>query len=279
MTRSSDVHNWNDLIAGYALGNLTLAETKALQQLLKTDPKLTEELTIHEDLANLLPLTLQGTTPAPRLKKSIMQAAIESANTAQHVNPSIVADIPKVQPSHKRKIGWQWMVAGLGACAIIGLGWQNLSLRQQVGAYASLEQQLAQAEQDLQRLRTRLDSSDAVVASLRQPNVMTFSMTGAESSTASSGVLLAIPGRSNLVLVSHELPELTESQIYRFWAVTEDASTPVYCGQFRHDNTGTARWQSPNVVCSQDPVQVMVTLDAPEDPISTAGPVILEGEV
>ncbi|QYO64288.1 hypothetical protein [Leptolyngbya sp. 7M] len=44
MTRSARPDNWQDLIAGYALGNLSPEEAEALQQLLSEHPELAEEV-------------------------------------------------------------------------------------------------------------------------------------------------------------------------------------------------------------------------------------------
>jgi hypothetical protein len=87
--------------------------------------------------------------------------------------------------------------------------------------------------------------------------------------------LLAKPGDRNLTLVAQALPKLPKNQIYRLWAVATPSVPPMYCGQFRQDDSGKAQWVAPNVACSKNPFQLLITLDEPSDPITSAGPLVM----
>ncbi|MEL6555394.1 MAG: anti-sigma factor [Cyanobacteria bacterium J06621_11] len=91
--------------------------------------------------------------------------------------------------------------------------------------------------------------------------------------------LLAKAGEREIVFVAQSLPQLSSEQIYRLWAVADEDSEPMYCGQFRQDDSGTARWEAPDAACTNAPAQLLITLDAPDDLITSAGPLVLQSEM
>jgi anti-sigma-K factor RskA len=73
--------NWQELVAGYALGDLSPEEAEELQRLLANNPNLTVEVASLQEVLALMPYALPQQEPSAQLRNSIL-AAVE-------VNPVI----------------------------------------------------------------------------------------------------------------------------------------------------------------------------------------------
>lgn len=283
---TSDPHpDWHDLLAGYALGNLSSEERATLKKLLAKQPELKAEILAYQETLALVPYALD---PQP-LPDSLEDAIIASAQqTNRFVQPSTTPPL-KRQP-RRRHYRWYTLLAAALLIAVIGT--DNYRLRQQQVTIqaqltnAQVEQQVLQTEKEI--LQTKLDTVETQLAEsnfesvldiLRQPNALVYSLEGTDNASMSSGSLLTLPNHSEVQLVSHNLPVLPSGQVYRLWSVATETSAPMFCGQFNNTEVGNVQWTVPDALCNAKPVKVIITVDAVIDPPVPKGPAVLTGEI
>ena len=76
--------NWETLLTGYVLGDLSPEEAAVVKQYLETYPQLTAEVESLQATLALFPLSLPKTKPSENLREQILQAAeTDLLNTAQ----------------------------------------------------------------------------------------------------------------------------------------------------------------------------------------------------
>ncbi|MBE9012408.1 anti-sigma factor [Pseudanabaenaceae cyanobacterium LEGE 13415] len=262
MTRANDDPNPTDLAAGYILDDLSPEEVDRLDQALAESSTIAQEITSFQEAFALLPYDTPMVEPSPRLKQKILSAAIQSA-----------AKPPNVVPLASRN--WKrWVPAistGIAAVAVAALG----QLAQQSQQTIALQRQLEATNTEIAQLRSELQTNRETIARLSQPDTQVYSLVSATSNRATARVLANKSDRT-VTLVAQDLPKLSNNQIYRLWAVSASSSAPTYCGQFRQDDTGKAQWVAPNAICTKTPSRLLITLDAPSDPITSAGPLVMK---
>jgi anti-sigma-K factor RskA len=274
MTRSTNQPNPTDLVAGYVLNDLSPEEADRLHQALAETPALQAEIAAFTEAFALLPYDMPIVEPSPHLKSKIINAAAQSIRPAAQTPPSNVIPI-------KRRTWKQWYPAistGIAAVAVTALGLNQLQLRQQSQQTIALQQQIEATNTELTNLRSQLQANQGTIARLTQPGTQTYALTSAtpqNNPRPATARLFAKPGDRTVTLVTQDLPKLQNDRIYRLWAVAHAKATPTYCGEFRQNDSGTAQWTAPNVACTQNPAQLLITLDAPTDPTTSAGPLIL----
>lgn len=141
-------HKLQQLLAGYALGNLTPTEAARVKQLLKHNPALVAELQTLQSTLAVVPLSLPHALPSPQLEQKILQAA----QTA----PQAAPPTPPIPPAKSRTWPW-WTVGGVTAILLAGLGLETYRLRQSLAAAQlenqALTEQLTLTQATLQQLQ------------------------------------------------------------------------------------------------------------------------------
>jgi anti-sigma factor RsiW len=286
MTRPTDNPNPIDLAAGYILDDLSPEEAMRLNQALAETPALHGEIAAFGEAFALLPYDMPLHAPSAGLKAKILSAATQSiapsqATPASNVVP-MVSDRPEVIGSSRRT--WQrWIPAistGIAAVSIATIGLNQVQLSRQSQQTIALQQQLDATNTKLEGLQRELKASQSTIAILTQPGSQTYALAGKtanpQNGQLATAQLVARPGDRTVTIVAHALPKLQNNQVYRLWAATAAATKPLYCGQFRQDENGTAQWDAPNAACTQKPLQLMITLDGPTDPTTAAGPLVMQ---
>jgi anti-sigma-K factor RskA len=301
--------NPTDLIAGYVLNNLSPEETVRFRQALANDPALAKELKAFEEAFALLSYSSPILEPAARLKGNILSAAsrlssqtpseesvLEKPVLEKPVLKELILEEPALKAAQSsnvvpiasaRQRNWQrWIPAiSTAAVAVAALGLNQIRSDQQFQKTTALQQQIEATNSELNRLRSELRASQEMTALLSDPNIKMYSLTAEETGSetgSETNVLpatarvLAKPGQREVTLVAQNLPPLPEGKIYRFWSVTQASPTPMYCGQFRQDSSGTAQWAATDTTCMESPLQMMITLDSPNDPTTLPGPTVME---
>lgn len=284
MTRPIDDSNQTDLIAGHILGDLSPEEAARLDEALAETPELGAEIGAFGAAFSLLPYNLPLLEPSTRLKDKILTAASGSLAeplpgriSANSLEASQTSVVPIAAP-HRRN--WkQWIPTGIAAAALTAFGWNQIQLSQQFQQAAALQQQLQATKAELEGLRRESQASQGTIALLSQPDTQMYPLIGItnpNNGRISTARILANAGSVNVTLVAHDLPKLPKSQIYRLWAVATPTAAPMYCGQFRQDSGGIAKWVAPNAACTHKPARLLITLDAPTDPTTSAGPLVMK---
>jgi anti-sigma-K factor RskA len=281
MIRPNDDPNQTDLVAGYILDNLSPEEVARLNRALAEDPTLHQEIGSFGEAFASIPYDLPILEPSARLKDKIISAASRSIADRDLAAPrSQVVPLPALgQRSRKR-----WLPAigiGCAAAVLAALGLNQIQMDRQFQQAVS-QQQLQAMKTEVERLRNELQADRETIALLSQPDTRMYSLMGTtdpSSGRISTARLLTRPGTVAVTLVAQDLPKLPNDRIYRLWAVATPTAAPMYCGQFRQNDRGTAQWKAPNVACTKTPQQLLITLDAPTDPTTAAGPLVMKSSI
>lgn len=235
-----------ELLAGYALGDLTPAETVQVKQLLEQNPELLSELHRLQATLAVLPLSLPMTSLSQQLEQRILQAAQSES--------SPVVDFAMERKGRMRSRAWRWGIA-IATVMITGLGIETYRLHHKLAAIQlenhRLYQQLATAQATLDQIRnhelaaTRQELSryQAAVNLLRQPNNRFLTLRGTTPKFQSSGSLVMAPARGSAMLVLRDVAPLPQGKVYRLWALVDGHK--VSCGDFQPNDRGDVFLQLP----------------------------------
>lgn len=276
MNRPINDPNLTDLVAGHVLNDLSPEETDRLNQALAEEPKLYGDLASFREAFSLIPYDMPMVEPPAHLKAKIINAANQSIAEKRRANQS------NVVPIGSRRNWKRWMPVistGIAAVAVATIGMNQVQLSRQSQQTVALQQKLDETDAELKRLRRELQTNQGTIARLSEPNTQVYSLASVAQNPQANrptARLLAKPGDVSVTLVTQGMPKLANDRIYRLWAVAKPSAAPMYCGQFRQDDSGTAQWIAPNAACTQNPSQLLITLDAPTDPITSAGPLVMK---
>jgi anti-sigma-K factor RskA len=258
--------NWQDLLAGYVLGNLTESEEETFVQLLSQHPELEVEVFQLQETMALLPQVLPKQEPPAALKQKIRIGMQAIADPQSPITSASRAD-GTLRHGQNRWV----LLGGIGAIVVLaGILLDNFSLRQR----------LQVAQNTLQESQQNLDRTQVVLSTLQQPDLQVFVFEGIGEAKQASASLMLVPGQRQVTIVSHNLPALTEQQVYRLWAVSEKVKTPVYCGEFTNkaDRTPAANWSIPDQVCISNVTKMLITRDRAADPPLPRGTLLLQSK-
>lgn len=131
-------HNrFEELAAGYVLGNLDSEEMAEFQQLAVEHPSLWEEVAGLQETLDLLPFALTESQPQPSARQQIMQSAAQ-------VNLGATPQQQNASPHTQRP--WGKIFGSIAAVTTIVLGVQTVHF----------QQQLAQVQQELAEHKSRM---------------------------------------------------------------------------------------------------------------------------
>ncbi len=255
MTSSALPGNWQELLAGYVLGDLDPDEIEAVSQWLEAYPDLHEEVYQLQETLGLIPGALTGINPPDQLRTTIVQSARMTAQTDQrHQTGSVESAIAaRVTPQRFQRL-WIWQLGGaIAAIALVAVAIDNYRLRQD------------------------LRQSQTVVTLLQQPDTRVYVLSGTAQEPAASGTVILNPSQQDILIVTDNLPPLPAGQTYRLWAIAANAASPAYCGDFNvSTDAGLSQWTLPAVSCSSAIAQLLVTAESADDPPIPKGPLILQ---
>lgn len=277
MNRPTNEPNPTDLVAGYILDNLSFEEADRLNQALTETPTLHAEIEAFGEVFSLLPYATPTVTPSKHLKSKILTAAIQSnPQPVTTTRPSNVVSLNSARHRHWQQ--WIPISTGIAAVATAAIGLNQLQLSRQSQQTVALQQKLDATNTELTRLRRELQSSRNLVVISTRPGTQTYALTSVSPKNIppATAQIFTKPGDQTIAIVAQDLPKLQPDQIYRLWSVATPKAAPMYCGEFRQNDSGIAQWTAPNAACTQPPSQLLITLDAPTDPTTSAGPLIMK---
>ena len=258
-------HKLQQLLAGYALGNLTPTEAARVKQLLKHNPALVAELQTLQSTLALVPLSLSHPLPSPQLEHKILQAA--------QATPQTAAPAVAIAPVKSRTWPW-WTVGSIAAILLTGFGLETYRLRQSLAAAQlenqALTEQLTLTQATLQQLqqielvntRQELSRYQGAVNLLRQPDNRYLTLKSTVPEQPSTGSLVIVPSQSAAILALRDVPALPEGQVYRMWAVVNGQK--IACGDFRSDAVGEVFLQLPVDEWGATP-EIVITIEPEQD--------------
>jgi anti-sigma-K factor RskA len=250
--KENSEHNldqWQELIAGYVLGDLTTEEVAHVNQLLAQYPELMLEVNELQETLSFLPLALPETYPSPSLRSQILDQA---QNLNEVANP--------VRVIAKPAINLLPLVSGLVAILAVWFGLDAYRLRQELA--------IAQAE---------MSRYQEAIALLRQPNNRLLALKGmGETPTASGSFVIASEG-SSAVLTIQNLAAPPKNKTYRLWTVVDGKK--VDCGDFMPDRSGSVFLNIPMKKLAMGATAVVITIESSEPSSEPKGNMAMQGEV
>ena len=248
---SSYPDHWQELMAGYVLGNLTPEEAEELQQLLAAHPELGEEMHSLQDVLAAMPYALPEVQPAAAVRSRILADA--QNQTAQHQAQNQPVPI-RQRDRHQSMILWGGSVAAVLAVA---MGLDNLNLRQQ-----------------LSTTQAKISSQKDLIVMLQAPQTKLVTLKGMDQLSKAAGNVVITPGEAGAIVVLQDLPSLPAGQTYNLWAVANGQK--VSAGNFIANPQGRVFVKVPLTSATSDRVtNLVVTIEASPAPLSPQGPMVI----
>jgi Anti-sigma-K factor rskA len=259
MTHSPNPENWQELMAGYALGDLSSEEAEALQTLLTENPELTSEVTQFQEVLALMPYALPDPEPPPRLREAILSQAESEKRPI-----GIFGAGQSGQSPRRNRIPWGSLGGAIAALALVAIGVDNYRLRQETQKNQMI----------IGRLQQEAAATAGLTAALQQPDAKLYAL---EGTGKASGSLVAVPGKRQMTLVAKGLPELSAGKVYRLWAIAANATKPTYCGEFNAKPISS--WTvDESAVCGGAVTQMLVTSELASDPPIPKGDLVMKSK-
>lgn len=237
-----------ELLAGYVLEDLSPEEIAQVNQYLQAHPELATEVSRLKKTLALLPLSLPNSPPLA-LRSHLLNAAQTNADIRS--NPSTIWNQPRT---------WLTMLASVAASLVIGVGFDNYRLRQEL---ASTQATLA-----------KLSHYQEAIALLRQPNNRLLNLRGTSLAYSSSGSLVIAPKSESAVLMLQDLAPLPKGKVYRMWAYVNGQK--VTCAEFKPNTTGEVFLRLPLNQWANT-TSVVVTLEPSQETLQPTGKMVMTG--
>lgn len=238
---SNSSNDWQELLAGYVLGNLSSEELIQFNQYLAQNPESKLEVVRLQETLALLPLSLEEGEAPKNLKARIKASAQSATPESEFLSPTFFS--AKTSTNKLKSFPWKRIRTGIALAAIATLSWQTYHLKQQVNIAESEVERLLQAQAATEAVQTNLARYQETVSLLHQPNNRLLSLTGFEPSFKASGSLLISPDLKIAVLVLRNIPTPPPNKIYQMWAVVNGQK--VNCIKFRPNQDGSVLLQMP----------------------------------
>ena len=284
-----------ELLGAYVLEVATLAEHTAVEQHLAGCPKCSQELREMRSAVEMLPLAAPQIDPQPYMKDRILAAIRESSSERQPVArpfrpvalPTSGTGVrseqgeaagqtrqsdsqgtrPQLTPLPGRRAAAtqtrrsrQWAMPLVAAAAIFflmisgGLATWNVSLQHQVSGL----------------------QANATNSTTNAVTLTTYSVQGTNAAPGATGQVVYLPKQHMTVIVMHNLPQLSGTQVYQGWLIKGKQTTSIGLLNVQSDGTATVNYNgdiqgfdAAAVSKEQGPT---ATLNAPKGAVVAVGP-------
>ncbi|MGB6295213.1 MAG: anti-sigma factor [Rivularia sp. (in: cyanobacteria)] len=264
--------NWESLITGYVLSDLTPEEAALVKQYLETYPELATEVESLQATLALFPLSLPETKPSERLRSQILETAAKDLSNAVETQQtpfiSQSSNLPITSPKPWLKI------AGITAVGIIAsLGFFNYRLHQKL-ATAEIDLSNYRLQAELSNTQQELSRYQEALSVLKQPNNRLLALKSITPNISSSGSLVIAPNSEAAILTLKNLPDLPEDKVYRLWAFVDGKK--VKCAKFNPDSQGKVLQKIPLQKWG-DTTEVFVTVEPKKGLELPVGETVMKG--
>ena len=227
--------NWEALITGYVLSDLTPEEAALVKQYLETYPELACEVESLQATLALFPLSLPKAKPSEGLRSQILEAAQKDLSSTVKTQQTPVSPSPSLPLSPFSPKPWL-KIAGLAAVGLIAsLGFFNYRLNQKL-ATAETDLSNYRLQTELSQTQQELSLYQEALSVLKQPNNRLLALKSITPDISSSGSLVIAPNSEAAILTLKKLPNLSEDKVYRLWAFVDGKK--VKCAKFNPDSQG-----------------------------------------
>lgn len=268
ISSSNYPHEWEELLAGYVLGDLTTEEVAQMQTIISNNPELVTEIDRLQETLALLPLGLPKAYPSENLRDRIAAVAIgEKVQISDEVsNKSNKNNIQSSQPSSRRSLSKHfWKVTalslgGLGAIIALSLGFDNYQMRQQI----------ANSQIELQK-------HQQTIAMLQSADNRMISLKGMGAIPAASGSVMIAPSEQTAMISIQNLMPIPQENSYRLWAIVDGKK--IDCAKFRPDAQGKVFLKVPLENALKQSTTLIITIEPNQDMPEPTGEMVMKGEV
>jgi len=261
-----DSQEWENLIAGYVLGDLTTEEVMEVHQLLALHPELATELKQLQETLSLLPLSLPENYPSPQLRSQILKNVNLQQDQLDDISSVPISEIPPIKipikknPLSPNPLNKTYLVGLIFTAVLVGLGFDSYRSRQQLA--------IAQRE---------LSSYQQAIAVLKQPNNRLLALKGMGEVPTASGSLVIATQKNSAFLTIQNLSMPPQNTNYCLWALIDGKKT--YIASFMPDRTGTVMLRVPLDRIYMDVKSVVITLESKQTVPEPKGAMVMQGEV
>ncbi len=256
--------DWEELLAGYVLGDLEPEEVTAMHRLIAEHPEIISEIDRLQETLALLPLGLNESYPASELRDRIAAIAIPQAVEAPLINSSEPST--KIRRSPSQRNFWKLVSIGLGsisaiaAIAIVALGFDSYQMRQQI----------ATNQIELQKYRQ-------AIALLQGSDNRMISLKGMGAIPAATGSVMIAPTEKTAMISIQNLRQIPQENSYRLWAIVDGKK--IDSAQFRPDEEGKVFVKVPLGSALKQSTTVIITIEPNKDMPEPTGEMVMKGEV
>ncbi|PZO39394.1 MAG: hypothetical protein DCF19_14230 [Pseudanabaena frigida] len=256
---------WEELLAGYVLGDLEPEEVTEMHRLIAEHPEIVKEIDRLQETLALLPLGLNESYPARDLRDRIAAVAIPTPVEDLLVDPldPAINPSPKIKQSSRFYDLWNftWMsFAAIGAIALVSLGFDNYQMRQQI----------ATNQVELQKYRQ-------TIAMLQGADNRMISLKGMGAIPTATGSVMIAPTEKTAMISIQNLMPIPQENSYRLWAIVDGKK--VDCAQFRPDEQGKVFLKVPLGSALKQSTTVIITIEPNKDMPEPTGEMVMKGEV
>lgn len=263
-------HEWEELLAGYVLGDLDPEEVIEMHKIILEHPEIVTKIDRFQETLAMLPLGLNETYPAKNLRDRIATQAIPI--TVENLlidplDPSIdtLSDplAPIINRSSRRQNLWKLATICLGsisAIAIIAIGFDNSQMRQQI----------ANNQIELQKHRQ-------TIAMLQGADNRMISLKGMGAIPTATGSVMIAPTEKTAMISIQNLVQIPQENSYRLWAIVDGKK--VDCAQFRPDEQGKVFLKVPLENALKQTTTLIITIEPNKDMPEPTGEMVMKGEV
>jgi anti-sigma-K factor RskA len=262
-------HEWEELLAGYVLGDLDPEEVIEMHKIILEHPEIVTKIDHFQETLAMLPLGLSETYPDNNLRDRIASQAIPITIENLLTDPldlsidSLNAPLETINQSPRRRNLWKLATIGLssiGAIALITLGFDNYQMRQQIASN-----------------QIELQKHSSTIAMLQGSDNRMISLKGMGAIPAASGSVMIAPTEKTAMISIQNLRQIPQENSYRLWAIVDGKK--VDCAQFRPDEQGKVFMKVPLASALKQSTTLIITIEPNQDMPEPTGEMVMKGEV
>jgi anti-sigma-K factor RskA len=250
---------WEELLAGYVLGDISPEEVEEVNQLLISHPELFAEINSLQETLALIPTALPESLPPKDLRsRLLLQIDVQQQEQFQLELASNAIARRRKQTQMMPLSKWLAILSGVIATIAAGLSLDSYRLRQE----------LANARSDVDQYR-------AVVATLRQPDNRLLSLKGMGATPTASGSITIAPSNQTAMIAIQNLAPLPKGKVYRLWAIVDGKK--VECAEFVPDSQGQVWVKVPLDRFLSKTGTVAITVEPAQRNPESTGEMVMQG--